>query len=305
LQRSHYDVAFYQLSVRNVANFSPPVIDPEPGQQDEWRTLLNLAAIAAGQGANADLEAWDAIVISTMIGAELAREQSPLASREFDELLAELEPRRGPERVLDFMLRSGPYGDRFGADPGGLTLDTLEAAEHGIDLGPLEPRMPEVLRTPDGRIDLAPAPIVADVPRLLTELDRNGASDGEFVLIGRRQLRSNNSWLHNVEHLVRGANDCTLQIHPDDATRLGLTDGGVATVGSRAGSVTANVEVTDRVMPGVVSIPHGWGHDAPGVRLSVAGGKPGVNSNILADETQIDPLSGNAVLNGIPVTVSA
>jgi anaerobic selenocysteine-containing dehydrogenase len=304
LMRSHYDLAFYQLSVRNIANYSSPVLEPDPEQQHEWQTLLSLAAIAAGQGPEADLEAWDSIVIGTLIGTELAREDSPLGGRSFDQLLAELEPRRGPERVLDFLLRSGPYGDQFGQVPDGLTLSVLEDAEHGVDLGPLMPRMPEVLRTPNGRIDIAPAPIVADAPRLLAELGESGDGDGELLLIGRRQLRSNNSWMHNVEHLVRGGNDCTLQVNPEDAARFGLVGGERAKVSSRAGDVLASVEVTDALMPGVVSIPHGWGHDEPGARLSVAAGKPGVNSNRLADETQVDAVSGNAVLNGIPVTVA-
>jgi anaerobic selenocysteine-containing dehydrogenase len=124
-----------------------------------------------------------------------------------------------------------------------------------------------------------------------------------MVLIGRRQLRSNNSWMHNLEPLVKGKNRCTMHVHPDDAERLGLADGGVATLRSRAGELDAPVEVTDAIMPGVVSIPHGWGHDAPGVRMRVAEEHAGVNSNVLADDELVDPLSGNAVLNGIPVEV--
>jgi anaerobic selenocysteine-containing dehydrogenase len=125
------------------------------------------------------------------------------------------------------------------------------------------------------------------------------------VLIGRRQLRSNNSWMHNLPALVKGKDRCTLHIHPDDAQRLGVVDGGQAVVSSAAGRIEAPVEVTDAIMPGVVSIPHGWGHSAPGVRMQVAAEHAGVNSNVLADESQVDPLSGNAVLNGIPVEVRA
>ena len=205
----------------------------------------------------------------------------------------------GPERLLDLMLRAGPYGDAFGAKPGGLTLAALEAAPHGIDLGALEPRIPEVLRTPSGRIELAPEQIVADVPRLEAALGRK--RNGGMVLIGRRQLRSNNSWMHNLEPLVKGKERCTAHVHPDDAERLGLADGEPARVSSRAGAVEVPVEVTDAVMPGVVSVPHGWGHDLDGIRMSVAAAHPGTNSNLLADETVVEPLSGNAVLNGIPV----
>jgi anaerobic selenocysteine-containing dehydrogenase len=200
------------------------------------------------------------------------------------------------------MLRTGPYGDGFGARDG-LTLAALEAAPHGVDLGPLEPRIPEVLRTPSGRIELAPDAIAADVPRLREALGRR--SNGELVLIGRRQLRSNNSWMHNLGPLVKGKERCTVHVHPQDAERIGLSDGRRARVASRVGSIEVPVEVTDAIMPGVVSIPHGWGHDVEGVRMAVAAAHPGANSNLLADETLIDPLSGNAVLNGIPVTVTA
>jgi anaerobic selenocysteine-containing dehydrogenase len=171
-----------------------------------------------------------------------------------------------------------------------------------VDLGPLRPRLPELLRTPSGKIELAPEAIVADAERLRAKLDVAG--NGGLVLIGRRQLRSNNSWMHNLPALVKGKDRCTLHVHPDDAARLGLDDGGRALVSSAAGRLEAPVELTDGIMPGVVSIPHGWGHDAPGVRLRVASEHAGVNSNVLSDETRVDPLSGNAVLNGIPVEVA-
>jgi anaerobic selenocysteine-containing dehydrogenase len=172
---------------------------------------------------------------------------------------------------------------------------------HGVDLGPLQERIPEVLRTPSGKIELAPDDLVADVERLRESLDRR--RDGELVLVGRRQLRSNNSWMHNLPALAGGSNLCTVQIHPDDAARLGLEEGKPARVSSAAGSVDIEVEVTDVMRPGVVSIPHGWGDGNGEVRMSVAAGQPAVNSNVLAP-AEIDPLSGNAVLNGIPVTVA-
>jgi anaerobic selenocysteine-containing dehydrogenase len=173
---------------------------------------------------------------------------------------------------------------------------------HGIDLGPLQPRLPEVLRTPSGMVELAPPAIVADVPRLRAALERS--SHGDMVLIGRRQLRSNNSWMHNLDMLVRGPARCTLHLHPDDAARIGLADGEDARVRSAAGEVIAPVEVTDAIMPGVVSIPHGWGHDVPGTRLSVAREHAGVNCNLLTGTAEVEPLSGNAILNGVPVEVS-
>jgi anaerobic selenocysteine-containing dehydrogenase len=281
LSHSHYDLAFYQLAIRNIANYSPPVIAAPEGMQDEWQTVLRLTGIVTGQGAHADIDAIDRFV---------AEETVRRAGLDPEQVRGAIEERHGPERLLDLLLRAGPYD---------LTLADLEAAPHGIDLGPLEPRIPEVLRTASGKVELAPEQIAADVPRLRAAMDRH--TNGGMVLIGRRQLRSNNSWMHNLPPLVKGKEQCTAHVHPDDAARLGLEDGAIARVSSRAGEIEVPVEVTDAVMPGVVSIPHGWGHDAEGVRMSVAREHAGSNSNALADETLIDPLSGNAVLNGIPV----
>jgi anaerobic selenocysteine-containing dehydrogenase len=302
LARGHYDIALYSLAIRNVANYSPPTVGLEPGELPEWEILLRLAAIAGGQGAGADPATLDDFVVSGLVAKAVGRAASPIEGRDADEILAALAPRRGPERILDLMLRSGPYGDGFGRDPDGLSLARLEAAPHGIDLGPLQPRIPEMLRTPSGMIELAPEPIVEDVGRLRASLDRS--RNGAFALIGRRDLRSNNSWMHNVEVLVKGKDRCTLHVHPDDAARIGVATGKLACVSSRTGAVEVTVEVTDAIMPGVVSIPHGWGHDLDGSALSVAASRPGVNSNLLADGALFDPLSGNAVLNGIPVEVA-
>ena len=294
LSRPHYDLAFYLFSMRNVANYSPPAVPLPEGQPDEWEILCKLAAIA--QGAPADVEPGfvDELAVRTVVERSVADETSPVHGRSVDDVLAELAPRTGPERILDFLLRVGPYR---------LTLDALLESPHGVDLGELEPRLPEVLRTPSGMVELAPEPIVADVERLRGALGRARDPDG-FVLIGRRHLRSNNSWMHNIGTLVKGKPRCTLQVHPDDAARIGLADGAEATVASRTGTLVAPVEVTDAVSPGVVSIPHGWGHDQPEVAMQIARENPGVNSNLLADEELFDVLSGNAVLNGIPVTLA-
>jgi anaerobic selenocysteine-containing dehydrogenase len=300
LEKSHYDVALYQLAARNVANYSPPVIEGDG--PPEWEVLLRLAGVVTGQGPNVDVDALDRLVIETLVRREVAIPGSAVEERDPDELLAALEPRRGPERLLDFMLRTGPYGDGLGNDPQGLTLETLERSPHGVDLGPLRPRLPDALRTPSGRIELAPEPIVDDLERLRAALRR--PRNGGLVLIGRRQLRSNNSWMHNLPALVKGKERCTMHIHPDDADRLGLEDGRQALLRSAAGELEAPVEITDAIMPGVVSIPHGWGHDAAGARLRVATEHAGVNSNLLADESMVEPLSGNAILNGIPVEVA-
>ncbi|MFM7059816.1 MAG: molybdopterin oxidoreductase family protein [Actinomycetes bacterium] len=299
LTKEHFDLAFYSLSIRNVANYSPPINELPPGEMHEWEILLRLAAIAGGaQGSAEECSGLDDFIISGLVTKAAQRDDLPSA----EEMLEALALRRGPARVVDFMLRTGPYGDRFGAEPDGLSLAVLEANPHGVDLGPLQPRLPEVLRTPTGRIDLAPALMVADVEaRLVPSL---GAPIPGLVLVGRRDLRSNNSWMHNIKVLVKGKARCTLHIHPDDAADLGLTDGAPARVRSRVGEVVIPVEVTDGIRPGVVSIPHGWGHGVPGTDMRVAAEYAGVNSNLLTDASVIDPLSGNAVLNGIPVEVA-
>jgi anaerobic selenocysteine-containing dehydrogenase len=200
------------------------------------------------------------------------------------------------ELLVDFMLRAGPHL---------LTLDTLLENPHRVDLGPLEPRLPEVLRTPSGTVELVPEALVADVERLRASLARTHVEDdGALVLIERRHLRSNNFWMHNIETLAKGKARCTLQVNPADASRIGLKDGSTARVSSRTGTLVAPVEVTDAVTPGVVSLPLGWGHDLPGVAMAVARAHPGVNSNLLADDERYDELSGNAVVNGIPVKVT-
>jgi hypothetical protein len=294
-------VALYQFAVRNVAHYSPPALPAEADLPDEWMALLRLTGIAAGLGPAADVAALDETVARAAIARELETPRSPVAGRSAEELLEALAPRVGPERLLDLMLRTGPYGDGFGAVESGLSLAALEAAPHGADLGPLTPRLPDVLRTRSGMIELAPAPIVADVPRLRETLSR--PAEDRPVLVGRRQLRSNNSWMHNLPMLVRGPSACTLHVHPQDAARYGLIDGEEAELRTRTGAVTAEVEVTDAVMPGVVSLPHGWGH-GEGTGLTVAAAHAGTNSNVLADELLIDAVSGNAVLNGIPVTLA-
>jgi anaerobic selenocysteine-containing dehydrogenase len=305
LQKSHYDIALLQLAVRNVANYSPAVLPLDPGQPDEWEILAVLSLLLQGvDPAGADPSIVDDLVIRQLAESAVGDEHGLVAGRDVDELLALLEPRRGPERVLDLMLRTGPYGDGFGARPDGLSLDVLVAHPHGVDLGALQPRMPEALRQPDGMIDLAPEVLLADVGARMRPALEEAPDDG-LLLIGRRHLRSNNSWMHNVEVLVKGKPRCTLQIHPDDAAARGLADGGEAEVRSSAGAVVAPVEITDSVAAGVVSLPHGWGHDLPGARLSVAAEHAGVNSNVLAPADLFDPVSGTAVLNGIPVEVRA
>ncbi|MDT5077335.1 MAG: hypothetical protein QOJ80_1972 [Mycobacterium sp.] len=296
---AHFDVALAGASVRNNARYSPPALPLSPGQPDEPEILSRLALALAGMGPFADPALVDEQVIAMTLAKETADPDSPVAGRDPEELTAMLPEGRGYERRLDMMLRLGPYGDAFGAKPDGLNLERLIAAPHGIDLGPLRPRISEVLRTATGKVELAPAALVEDVARLQASIDRG--TDG-FVLIGRRHLRSNNSWMHNLPALNGGTNRCTLQMHPADAAELGVTD--AARVKGPGGELEAPVELTDAIRRGVVSLPHGWGHDLSGTKMSVAAGAPGVNVNQLNDGTTLDPLSGTAVLNGIPVQIA-
>jgi anaerobic selenocysteine-containing dehydrogenase len=299
LERTNYDIFFEQLSVRNVSKLSPRVLEPSPDSREQWWILAELAGRLGG--ANADTV--DELVLSHLLKATVGGEQTSCPDVTEAEARAALGPVRGPERILDLMLRAGPWGDRFDEDSDGLSLAVLRGAEHGIDLGPLEPRLPGLLGTASGAIELAPELLVSDVPRLRAALDER-RREGSLVLVGRRHLRSNNSWMHNLRPLAKGRDRCTLLIHPGDAVRLGLEDGGRARVKSRVGELVAPVSVSDEMMPGVVSLPHGFGHDAPGAQLSVAADFAGVNVNLLNDETRLDVLSGNAVLNGLPVEVA-
>ena len=295
---AHFDVALNSLAVRNNARYSPPVL-PLTDRPDEVEILSRIALALYGIGVDGDPSLVDDQVIAATLAKEIADPHSPVTGRDVDELTAMLPEGPGYERRLDMMLRLGAYGDAFGAKPDGLTLAKLKAAPHGIDLGPLQPRLAEVLRTPTGRVELAPAPLLADARRLLETLGSH--ADG-FVLIGRRHLRSNNSWMHNLPALAGGSNRCTLRIHPDDAADLGLTD--TAVVKGPGGELLAPVELAPGMRRGVVSLPHGWGHDRGDTGQQVAAGQPGVNVNQLNDGNSLDPLSGTAVLNGIPVDIA-
>ncbi|OWQ47690.1 molybdopterin-binding oxidoreductase [Roseateles noduli] len=295
LEDWHYDMVFAQLSWRNHARWSGPVMPANPETRAEWQTLLRLAAIVAGQPADADLQAFD----DAALRAELKRQ----AGDQAEAIFAMLDGDAGPARWLDLGLRSGPYGDGFGAKPDGLTLKQVRAAPHGIDLGELQPRIPEVLRTASGRIELAPAALLADLVHADAAL-RHPTGD-ELLLIGRRETRSNNSWMHNLPVLAKGRDRCTLLVHPEDAARAGLADGQSARLSNARGSLIAPIALSADMRPGVVSLPHGWGHDLAGSRLAVAARHPGVNMNLLLDDEARDPVSGTSVLSGIPVRLSA
>ena len=293
LEDSHYDVAFSQLSYRNHARYSHPVFPRSPDHPEEWQVLLRLIGIIQGKGAAADINQID----DELLMDDLRRTAGPFAEMVFKAG----SQRHGVERLLDLSLRAGPYGDQFGMKPDGLNLDKVQAAEGGIDLGELEPRVPEVLRTPSGKIELAPAMLIDDLKRPAADL---GRSTPELVIVGRRQLHGNNSWMHNLPVLAKGAARCIALVNPTDAVRLGLQNGGRARIEHDGRSIEAEVEITDEMMPGVVSLPHGWGHDQPGAQLKVAAANPGANLNALMDENRRDPLSGNAVLSGMEVQMT-
>jgi anaerobic selenocysteine-containing dehydrogenase len=297
-QSAHFDFALNNLAVRNNVRYSPPVL-PSEGRPDEAEILSRVALVVFGMGPDGDPALVDDQVIASTLAKETADQDSPVAGRQVDELTAMLASGPGYERRLDMMLRLGAYGDAFGAKPDGLTLERVKAAPHGIDLGPLQPRLAEVLRTPTQRIELAPQLMLDEAARLLAKL---GADTDRFVLIGRRHLRSNNSWMHNVPALAGGTNRCTLKMHPDDVAELGITD--TAKIKGPGGELIAPVEVEPGMRRGVVSLPHGWGHDRGGTGQRLAASQPGVNVNQLNDGNQLDPLSGTAVLNGIPVDIA-
>jgi anaerobic selenocysteine-containing dehydrogenase len=302
LEQPHYDELIWSWAIRNAGKYSLPLFEPEPGRPAEWQILLRLAAIVQGQKASeVDVDQLDALFFTGLVAMVAGQEGSRIAGRDPGEIVSRAGP-PGPERMLDFTIRTGPWGDAYGAHPGGLTRDKLKERPNGIDMGPLEPRLGEILRTASGKIELAPEYITDDVPRLRARLAR---ADAGLVLVSRRHVRSNNSWMHNVAPLVTGKDRCTLLVNPEDARRIGLEDGKPARITSKAGSLTAPVEVTADMMPGVVCLPHGWGHDKPGARLSVAAQHPGVCNNVLAPGERVDVISGNAAVNGIPVDVAA
>lgn len=290
LEQPHHDDLILLFAIHSIANYSAPVFDPGD-RPHEWEILIRLTGLCTGTPAeDVDVAAiddgfFDYLAFTRGLdGAEIRK----------------LYEHGGPERMLDLTLRTGPFGDRYGKNPGGLTLDLLKANPNGIDFGPMVPQLPDILGTLDKKIHLAPQYLLDDLPRLAARMERPAEP---LVLVSRRHLRSNNTWLHNVPALMKGKDRCTLLMHPDDAARWGVADADVVTVKSEAGEIRVPVEVTDAIKPGVVSMPHGWGHGKPGTRMSVANGSPGANTNALSPPTFLDEPSGNGALNGIPVTI--
>jgi anaerobic selenocysteine-containing dehydrogenase len=276
LENGHYDLLFHALAVRNTVKWSEPVVTPDPDTRGDWDILYELGVRLLGLRGG-----W--------LGEKASR------------LLLKL-GRLGSERMIDFLLRTGPRGDHFLPWSDGLNLEKVRAAPHGIDLGPLVPMRHERVRTPHGLVELAPAMLLSDAERVDAWL--SARARGELLLIGRRHLRSNNSWMHNVQSLVKGPDRATLMMHQDDARRLGLSSAAEVTLTSRRGTVTAKLAVTEDMMPGVVSLPHGFGHAAAAETMRIAGGVEGANVNAITDEERLEPLTGTAILTGVPVTVA-
>jgi anaerobic selenocysteine-containing dehydrogenase len=289
LERGHYDLAFNLLAVRNTTKYSAALFRRDPDTRDDWEILLELQTRMERNGLRGNLK-----------------------RKVMRRLLT-------PERILDLGLRFGPYGAGLNPLSKGLTLRKVREAVHGIDLGPLTPCLPGQLRTADKQIDLAPELLARDIERVKSHFDRKNLAaapsvnaihetNGHLLLIGRRQLRSNNSWMHNSERLVKGnplKPLCTILMHPTDAAQRDLRSGQQVQVRSRVGSIVLPLEVSEEIMPGVVSIPHGWGHDRVGNQLAIAQRHAGASINDLTDDQAIDAVSGTAAFNGTPVTVAA
>ena len=292
LESPHFDELMWAWSIGTASKWSDQLFDTPEGYVPEWEIMARLGWLCTGAAdADFDFAALDDGFFAVMCG---------MYGRDPETTLP-LYDHGGPERMIDLQLRMGPWGDRYGEVPDGLNLERVKAAEHGVDLGPMQPgRAAEVIGTPSGRIELAPEYILSDLPRLDAALERDPDS---LVLVSRRNIKSKNTWMHNVKVLVKAGNRCTLLMHPEDAADAGLVDEAIALVSSEAGSVEVPVEISDEMMPGVVSLPHGWGHDRPGTRLSVAREHAGINSNLLAPGHFVDVLSGNQAVNGIPVQV--
>ncbi len=276
LEHDHYDLAFHVLAIRDTAKYSP-AMTPRPAEaRHDWEIFNELTWRMAGEKKLAQIEA---------------------------RLRAKVLARLRPDGLLDILLRIGPHGDRFLPGSRKLRLRSLVEAPHGIDLGALKPCLPRKLQTKDRKVPLAPEIFVRDLKRLASTLDAP-APRGGLQLIGRRELRTNNSWMHNSLRLVKGPKRCTLRMHPRDAAARALPHGARVRVSSRVGAIVVPLEISDEVMPGVVSLPHGWGHDRAGTRLSVAQEHAGESINDLTDELAVDALSGTASFSGVAVEVA-
>ena len=282
LERSNYGFVAHGQSTRNFAKLCMESIPAQDGLLHPWQVALELGARLRGQTPEE---------IDEEMFTQLCRSRNIKPDPDKTNLI-------GPERHLDIFLRSGFYSS---AEP--FTLETLKANPHGVDLGALMRRLPEMIATSSAKIELAPDVLLKDCDQLRERLK---SSSDRFLLIGRRHLRSNNSWFHNIRSLAKGPQRCTLQVHPEDARALKLTNGDLAIIESRVGKVKAPVELTEKLMRGVVSLPNGYGHGEANTQLSGAKVfQSGTNVNVISEDKWRDLTSGNAAFNGIFVSISA
>jgi len=316
LEQSHYDLVFNTLGVRNVAKYSPALFEAGKHTRHDWQILLELKRRLSGHDFTSKLKEeasyqvlkrlgpdglLDIILRTGPYGTQIPG-TSQLGNFLTDALQGIVDSRHPLRKFLDL----SPYGSPNRSLSKGLCVSSLVNYPHGIDLGSLQSCLPDRLYTPKKRIKLAPSTFLKDMSRLRkrAEVLSSEQNPDELLLIGRRHVRSNNSWLHNSHRLVKGKNRCTMMIHPDDAIRLNLSEGDIAKVTSRVGKVEIETEITKDIMEGVISIPHGWGHRHKNTQLSIASKRPGVSMNDLTDDQFVDRLTGTSVLNGVPVSVS-
>jgi anaerobic selenocysteine-containing dehydrogenase len=288
LEASHFDTWSWIFCLTSGGHYSPPLFKPV-GRPEPWEVVARVGSILGGKP-EADPAAVDDAYFSGLAKARGIEPAVALAAS----------PTHGHDRIIDLAIRTGAFGDRYGAIPDGLNLDSFRNQPNGLILGLTQPQAHKGFPTPSGKIELAHDLILEDVPRLEAALE---ATRPELVLVSRRHLASMNSWMHNVDVLMKGKERCTLQLHPEDAARLGVEDGDMVEIESASGAITAPAEVTSHIRPGVVCMPHGWGHSDPGARQRVARAHAGSNINVLSPGTLVDVVSGNAVLNGIAVQV--
>jgi anaerobic selenocysteine-containing dehydrogenase len=274
LERSDVDAVLPTTAVRNYARYSPAAVPKPQNGREDWQILNGLTA-RLGRG----------------VRGRLAARATSLAS---------------PDQLIELSIQAGPHGVARRGPFSALTVGKIKRAKHGIDLGPLEPRLPGALRTDGKRLRLAPEVLLAEareLERVAAKREAALANGFDLMLIGRRQLRSNNSWMHNSARLMKGADRCTALLHPDDALARGLEDGARVRIVSCVGAIEVPLAVTDEMRPGVVSVPHGFGHDREGVGWRGAASKPGASVNDITDPKVLDRLTGNAAFNSVPVRV--
>ncbi|TGK93099.1 molybdopterin-dependent oxidoreductase [Leptospira levettii] len=275
LEHDHYDLIFNVFAVRNTSRYNQPLFQPEEGMLHDWEIFSDLTK-----------------------RIELVRSGKELPSELIRTKLT-------PASIIDHALKSGPYGSKHNTEIQ-MSLELLKNSPHGIDLGPLIKSFPERLYTKDKKIQLFPTLLQNDIPRLKTKFNEHlnsGHSNFPYLLIGRRHLRNNNSWMHNLPKLMTGKPRCTMMVHPDDASLLGISNHEEVIVESKVGKLRIPVEITDELMKGVVSIPHGFGHNRSGTNQKVATQFSGVSINDLTDDQSIDEFSGNAAFSGIQVKI--